>query len=114
LIAAAISGSASANEAEKKVSGAEAAVLAVELMGGISPAPPPEMGADGSKMAVGSGASRLAHPARMAKRLRPKAIIYARYGGETRPMGAESCPRHVQALPTDRAAGAAIRTSDSP
>src|SRR3954469_23810126 len=81
-IAAAISGSASVSEAEKNESGAEA-VLAVELMKGISPVPQP-LGTRVRTVLCGrseSGASEISHHAPMAKLLRLAAIICARYGG---------------------------------
>src|ERR1700737_4647808 len=89
LIAAAISGSASARVAVKNESGAEA-VLALELaleeggfIGEISP-PPQALGAGcgRSRVAVGSGAGGIPYRAATAKRLRYKPDIYARYGGD--------------------------------
>src|SRR5580693_3753178 len=80
-MAAAISGSASASEAEKKESGAEA-VLADELMKEYLHRRNPQGGCgrcyDGGRK---SGASEIPHRAAMAKRLRLKANIYARCGG---------------------------------
>src|ERR1700737_2221550 len=89
LIAAAISGSASARVAVKNESGAEA-VFALELaleeggfIGEISPPPQAlEAGCGRSRVAVGSGAGGIPYRASAAKRLRYKADIYARYGGD--------------------------------
>src|SRR6267154_828405 len=80
LMAAAISGSASASVAVKKESGAEA-VLAEELIGEISP-PPQSV----RRAAVGHGwrsegaEARYHIRAGMAKPLRYKPDIYSRYG----------------------------------
>src|SRR5215468_7288735 len=81
LIAAAISGSASARVAVKNESGAEA-VLAL-VIGRISP-PPQALtgGADGSGVAVERSACEIPHRPELAKHLRYRVDIYARYGGK--------------------------------
>src|SRR5665213_386234 len=84
LIAAAISGSASARVAVKNESGAEAvlALVAEGLIGEISPPPQALKERCGrSGVAVESGAGGIPYRAAAAKRLRVVADIYARYGG---------------------------------
>src|SRR5947208_6281665 len=104
LMAAAISGSASASVAVKKESGAEAVpvlVLAEELIGEISP--PPQVLKE--LRAVMGGGRKMSLPipyrAALAKPLRYRVDIYARYGGDG--LGCQSCPRcsRVPALSRD-------------
>src|SRR5437773_10453885 len=100
LMAAAISGSASASVAVKKESGAEA-VLAEELIGEISP--PPQVLKE--LRAVMGGGRKMSLPipyrAALAKPLRYRVDIYARCGGDG--LGCQSCPRcsRVPALSRD-------------
>src|SRR5262245_66314643 len=80
LIAAAISGSASARVAVKKESGAEA-VLAEELIGEIYPPPQRVRPAGGSGLAVVSRACAIPHRPELAMHMRNGSGTLAIYGG---------------------------------
>src|SRR4030081_1514687 len=92
-IAAAISGSASVRPAVKNESGAEAvfALEDEELMGEKSPPPHLSCGCGRSVWRSKRCARGIAHRPEMAKDLRYRPVIYARYGGDATLVAGPRC-----------------------
>src|ERR1700737_381070 len=105
LMAAAISGSASASVAVKNEPGAEAVLMLEEeeVIARISPPPQPvRRGCGRSRVAVGSYRAEIPYRPPLAKRLRYKPDIYARYGGDG---GEQGNPRTRRSGEPDRHSG---------